>query len=43
MMTLFPVIDKMEAVPVDDEDRPTTPITIKKITVFVNPFEVART
>jgi peptidyl-prolyl cis-trans isomerase-like protein 2 len=36
------VLDKMEAVPTDDADRPKTPITIKKITIFVNPFEEAR-
>jgi peptidyl-prolyl cis-trans isomerase-like protein 2 len=36
------VLQKLEAVPTDDEDRPKTPITIKKITVFVNPFEEAR-
>ena len=32
------VLDKMEAVPTDDEDRPKTPITIKKITVNDGPF-----
>ena len=32
----------MEGVPTDDTDRPKTPITIKKITIFVNPFEEAR-
>eukprot|EP01047_Picozoa_sp_COSAG01_P051213 COSAG01_NODE_5256_length_4381_cov_2.177487_5_plen_55_part_00 len=35
-------LDAMEAVPVGDDDRPTQPITIKKITVFVDPFDLAR-
>ena len=38
----LPVLDKMEAVPTDADDRPRQPITILKMTVFVDPFEEAR-
>ncbi|KAJ2787809.1 cyclophilin peptidyl-prolyl cis-trans isomerase Cyp8 [Coemansia interrupta] len=32
------VLDKMEAVPTDDSDRPTTDIVIRDVTVFVDPY-----
>ena len=38
----LPVLDAMEGVPVDKGDRPKQPITVQKITVFVDPFNAAR-
>ncbi|KAJ2786014.1 cyclophilin peptidyl-prolyl cis-trans isomerase Cyp8 [Coemansia javaensis] len=34
----LPVLAKMEAVPTDDSDRPTTDIVIAEVKVFVDPF-----
>ena len=36
------VLDEMEGCRTDKEDRPKEPIVIKKITLFVDPFEAAR-
>ncbi|KAJ1882559.1 cyclophilin peptidyl-prolyl cis-trans isomerase Cyp8 [Coemansia sp. RSA 1722] len=34
----LPVLDKMEAVPTDDSDRPTSDIVINDVLVFVDPY-----
>jgi peptidyl-prolyl cis-trans isomerase-like 2 len=33
------VLNKMEAIPADEDDRPEKPIKIKDIVVFVDPYE----
>lgn len=33
------VLDRLESVPVGEGDRPTDPITIEEISIFVDPFE----
>ncbi|KAI8139556.1 peptidyl-prolyl cis-trans isomerase-like 2 [Fennellomyces sp. T-0311] len=37
------VLNKMEAIPADDSDRPERDIRIKEVSVFVDPFEVYQT
>lgn len=36
-------MNKMEAIPADDNDRPERDIRIKEVSVFVDPFEVYQT